>query len=75
MTEKQAAWLETMRYTPEQAGPMLRVSPQTVEKVRDRAAELGIFLQVCAYFLVFFQPPGQPFLPYQSVVMRGADCG
>ena len=40
MTEKQAAWLETMRYSPAQAGPMLRVSPETVEKVRDRAAEL-----------------------------------
>jgi hypothetical protein len=40
MTEKQAAWFETMRYTPAQAGPMLRVSPETVEKVRDRAAEL-----------------------------------
>jgi hypothetical protein len=40
MTEKQAAWFETMRYSPAQAGPMLRVSPGTVEKVRDRAAEL-----------------------------------
>jgi hypothetical protein len=40
MTEKQAAWLETMRYSPAQAGPMLRVSPETVEKVRHRAAEL-----------------------------------
>jgi hypothetical protein len=29
-----------MRYSPVQAGPMLRVSPETVEKVRDRAAEL-----------------------------------
>jgi hypothetical protein len=40
MTEKQAAWLETMHYPPAQAGPMLRVSPETVERVRDRAAEL-----------------------------------
>ncbi|MEO8594144.1 MAG: hypothetical protein ABI759_12560 [Candidatus Solibacter sp.] len=40
MTEKQAAWFETMRYTPAQAGPMLRVSPETVEKVRERTAEL-----------------------------------
>jgi hypothetical protein len=29
-----------MRYSPAQTGPMLRVSSQTVEKVRDRAAEL-----------------------------------
>ncbi len=40
MTEKQAAWLETMRYPPALAGPMLRISLETVEKVRDRAAEL-----------------------------------
>ena len=40
MTERQAAWFETMRYTPAQTGPMLRVSPDTVEKVRTRSAEL-----------------------------------
>lgn len=40
MTERQAAWFETMGYPPAQAGPMLRVSPETVEKVRQRAAEL-----------------------------------
>ena len=40
MTEKQAAWFETMGYSPAQAGPMLRVSPETVEKVRHRAADL-----------------------------------
>lgn len=40
MTEKQAAWLETMHYPAKAAGPMLRVSAETVEKVRERAAEL-----------------------------------
>src|ERR1035441_6416500 len=40
MTEKQAAWFENMGYSPAQTGPMLRVSPETVEKVRQRAAEL-----------------------------------
>ncbi|MBZ5618434.1 MAG: hypothetical protein LAQ69_06810 [Acidobacteriia bacterium] len=40
MVEKQAAWIETMRYTPEETGPMLRMAPKTVEKIRDRAAEL-----------------------------------
>src|ERR1039458_1094914 len=40
MTEEQATWFETMGYSPAQAGPMLRVSAETVEKVRDRAAEL-----------------------------------
>ncbi|HEY1336781.1 MAG TPA: hypothetical protein VGF59_04695 [Bryobacteraceae bacterium] len=40
LTEKQAAWLETMLYTADQAGAMLRMSPKTVDKIRDRAAEL-----------------------------------
>ena len=39
LTEKLAVWLEAMRYTPDQTAPMLRISPATVEKVRDRAAE------------------------------------
>ena len=37
--EKQAAWLETMRYTPQQTGVLLRMEPRTVEKIRDKAAE------------------------------------
>jgi hypothetical protein len=40
MLEKQAAWFETMRYSPVETGPMLRVAPGTVEKVRLRADEL-----------------------------------
>lgn len=40
MLEKQAAWIETMRYSPAETGPMLRVAAETVEKVRNRAAEL-----------------------------------
>ena len=40
MTERQAVWLETMRYAHAETGPMLRVSAQTVEKVRGRASEL-----------------------------------
>jgi hypothetical protein len=40
LTEKEAAWLETLRYSPEQAAPLLRVSAATVERVRGRAAEL-----------------------------------
>jgi hypothetical protein len=38
MTERQAVWFETMRYAPAETGPMLRISAQTVEKVRERAA-------------------------------------
>jgi hypothetical protein len=40
MTERQAVWFETMRYAPAETGPMLRISAQTVEKVRERAAEM-----------------------------------
>jgi hypothetical protein len=40
VTEKQAAWLEGMRYTAEQTAPMLRVSAATVERIRGQAAEL-----------------------------------
>ncbi|MGH9510847.1 MAG: methyltransferase family protein [Terriglobales bacterium] len=37
--------------------------PKASEAKRDRRASLGIFLQMCAYFLVWFQPPWRPFLP------------
>jgi protein-S-isoprenylcysteine O-methyltransferase Ste14 len=37
--------------------------PKASETKRDRLATLGIVLQMCGYFLVWFQPPGQPFLP------------
>jgi hypothetical protein len=40
LVEKQAAWLEGMRYTPAESGEMLRMSAGTVEKIRGRAAEL-----------------------------------
>jgi hypothetical protein len=39
VVEKQAAWLETMRYAPQQTGVLLRMEPRTVEKIRDKAAE------------------------------------
>jgi protein-S-isoprenylcysteine O-methyltransferase Ste14 len=37
--------------------------PKEQEAKRDRLSLLGIFLQMCAYFLVWFQPPDAPFLP------------
>jgi protein-S-isoprenylcysteine O-methyltransferase Ste14 len=37
--------------------------PKAAEAKRDKSATVGIFLQMVAYFLVFFQPPWQPFLP------------
>jgi hypothetical protein len=40
LTEKQAAWLETMGYDAEESGAMLRMAPKTVAAVRTRSAEL-----------------------------------
>ncbi len=40
VVEKLAVWTETMRYDPASTGVMLRMSPETVTKIRDRAGEL-----------------------------------
>lgn len=40
VVEKQAAWFEAMQYTAIQTGPMVKMDPKTVEKVRARASEL-----------------------------------
>jgi len=40
LTEKLVAWFETMYYAVSDTGRMLRMSPQTAEKIRARAAEL-----------------------------------
>ena len=40
MVEKQAVWMETMRYDPAASGRILHIHPKTVEKNRERAAEL-----------------------------------
>jgi len=37
--------------------------PKAPETKRDRRATLGVVLQMSGYFLVWFQPPRQPFLP------------
>jgi protein-S-isoprenylcysteine O-methyltransferase Ste14 len=43
---------------------LLRKRPRKEsEAKRDRFSVLGIILQFCAYFLVWVQPPWQPFLP------------
>ena len=72
MTEKQAAWFETMRYSPAQAGPMLRVSLETVEKVRDRAAEL-IRGKVDAWRRTLLADNG-PALGREAAASAGQDC-
>jgi len=40
LLEKQAAWLESMRYDAAQTGTLLHMAPATVEKIRARAADL-----------------------------------
>lgn len=40
LVEKQAAWLETMLYSPAETGVLLRMAPATVEKIRGKAADL-----------------------------------
>jgi protein-S-isoprenylcysteine O-methyltransferase Ste14 len=45
--------------------------PKEPEAKRDRRSLLGIFLQMCAYFLVWFQPPRQPFLPPVAFLSGG----
>jgi hypothetical protein len=40
MIEKQAAWFQTMRFTPAKTADALRMSAATVEKIRARADEL-----------------------------------
>lgn len=43
---------------------LLRKRPtKSPDARRDRLASVGIFLQMCGYFVVFVQPPHQPFLP------------
>jgi hypothetical protein len=40
LIEKQAAWIESMNYDAAETGAMMRMAPQTVQKIRERAAEL-----------------------------------
>jgi protein-S-isoprenylcysteine O-methyltransferase Ste14 len=42
--------------------------PKAPEAKRDQISRLGIFLQMGAYFLVWFQPPGRPILPPIAVL-------
>jgi hypothetical protein len=72
MSEKQAAWLETMGYSPAQAGPMLRFSPETVEKVRHRAADL-IRGKVDSWRRTLLAENG-PALGREAAAATGMDC-
>jgi protein-S-isoprenylcysteine O-methyltransferase Ste14 len=46
--------------------------PKQAEAKRDRVSMLGIFLQMCGYGLVWFQPPSSPFLPRVDVLAGNA---
>ena len=49
--------------------------PKAADAKRDRSASIGIFLQMCSYFLVFFQPPRRPFLPPVAALQGAAGIG
>jgi hypothetical protein len=72
MTERQAVWFETMHYAPGETGPMLRISAQTVEKVRERAAEL-IRGSVDAWRRTLLAENGSG-LGKEALAARGKDC-
>ncbi len=72
LVEKQAAWLETMAYSPPESGEMLRMSAVTVEKIRTRAAEL-IRQQAIAWNTRLVAENGRA-LGHDAAAARGADC-
>jgi hypothetical protein len=72
MIEKQAAWLETMGYDAQSTGAMMRISPQTVEKVRTRAAEL-IRGKVDAWRRTLLADNGIS-LGREAALLGGKDC-
>jgi hypothetical protein len=72
LVEKQAAWLETMRYSPAETGELLRMSAATVQKIRARAADL-IRGQVDTWNTRLLMENGQA-LGRAAAATRGADC-
>jgi len=72
MTEKLAVWFETMRYSAADAGRMLRMSPETVEQIRGRAAELTR-ASVDAWSSSLLEDDG-PLLGAAAAAQSGKDC-
>jgi hypothetical protein len=72
LTEKQAAWTESMGYTAEQAGAMLRMAPLTVGKIRDRAADL-LRGRMNAWRRTILAENGM-LLSRAAAAARGAEC-
>lgn len=71
-TEKLVVWFETMRYGPADAGRMLRMSPETAEKIRARAADL-IRGSVDAWCATLLSDNGAP-LGRAAVALSTKDC-
>lgn len=72
VVEKQAVWTETMRYSPEEAGAMLRAAPSTVARIRDRGAEL-LRGQVDSWRRTLFAENG-PQLGRAAAEARAGEC-
>ena len=72
MTERQAVWFETMHYGANPTGAMLRISAQTVEKVRERAAE-AIRGKVDAWRRTLLADNGAA-LGREALAAHGEDC-
>jgi hypothetical protein len=72
VTEKQCAWIETMRYSHAETGSMLRMAPATVEKMREKAAGL-IRGKVDSWNRGLLQDNGVP-LGVAAATPPGADC-
>lgn len=72
VTEKQAAWLETMGYDANASGAMLRMAPKTVDKIRERAGEL-LRAKVDSWRRTLLAENG-PSLGREAVAAKGKDC-
>jgi hypothetical protein len=72
VVEKQAAWLETMQYTPAQTGPMVKMEPATVEKIRQRAA--GLIRGKVDHWSSTILTANGPALGRAAAAAAGQDC-
>jgi hypothetical protein len=72
VVEKLAAWLETMRYDARESGAILRMSPETVTNIREKAEEL-IRGKVDAWRRNLLAENGRA-LGLQAVAAKTEDC-
>jgi hypothetical protein len=72
MMEREAAWFETMQYDANRTAALLRISPETVQKVRDRTAGL-IRANVESWRLTILAENGFT-LGREAATLMGKDC-